>query len=721
MTLTLTLRRALAGVASVGLLAGALMVLTAAVPTIEAVRDSTRGSEAMLLDRHGEPLQRLRMDRSKRQLDWVALDGVSPALIEAILVSEDRRFWRHPGVDPIALVSAARDNLDRTRARGASTLSMQLASLLANATPGREPRGIVAKLAQMRLALAIEARWDKRDILEAYLNLVGFRGELQGIGAASRGLFAKSPAGLDQLESAILASLVRAPGADATRLAKRACAVLRETADASRCAEVALTVAGLSGLSGRRYRVADGASDAPHLARRMLRQPGETVRSSVDRRLQRFAREVLRQQLMQLSGRNVEDGAVVVLDNRSGEVLAYVGSSGDLSDAPEVDGIAALRQPGSTLKPFLYALAIEGQWLTAASLLDDSPVSLTTPSGLYIPQNYDRDFKGPVSLRTALGASLNVPAVRTLSLVGLERFHERLRALGFKALQHDAGHYGYGLALGGAEIDLLSLTNAYRALANGGQFSETSTAPRAAAPATRVFSPEASFVVADVPSDPGARALTFGFASALSTRVWTAVKTGTSKAMRDNWAIGFSDHYTVGVWVGNFSGEPMWDVSGVSGAAPVWRAVIEYLHSDAASRAPTPPVGVTLVQVTFEHGVEASRREWFIVGTETARIESVPAKLTPRLVAPAGGAVIAIDPDIPRQRQALVMQARGAGARDCLWLDGAALGRCGSAAVKALLPMPGAHRLELRDSAGRTLDVASFEVRGLPRVVLGPR
>ena len=179
-----------------------------------------------------------------------------------------------------------------------------------------------------------------------------------------------------------------------------------------------------------------------------------------------------RRHLRELEGRNVEDGALVVLDNATGEVLAWVGSSGELSRAHEVDGVLAPRQPGSTLKPFLYALAIERRMLTAASILDDSPLAVTLPTGLYVPQNYDRTFKGQVSLRQALASSLNVPAVRTLALVGYDPFYLELKRLGFSTLTRDADHYGYALALGGADVTLLDLTNAYRALANGGRVAQ---------------------------------------------------------------------------------------------------------------------------------------------------------------------------------------------------------------------------------------------------------
>src|SRR6185503_2883029 len=353
--------------------------------------------------------------------------------------------------------------------------------------------------------------------------------------------------------------------------------------------------------------------------------------------VQRFAAATLEQHLRELEARNAEDGAVVVLDNASGEVLAWVGSAGSASSAAEVDGVIARRQPGSALKPFLYALALERRLLTAASILDDSSLAVTTSAGLYVPQNYDHSFRGRVSLRTALGASLNVPAVRTLALVGYEPFYEKLRALGFETLTRDADHYGYSLALGGAEVTLLALANAYRTLANGGRHSTiTVSAAQHPGAAMQVVDPRAAYVIGDILADAAARASTFGLASPLATRYPASVKTGTSTEMRDNWAIGYSSRYTVGVWVGNFSGEPMHDVSGVSGAAPVWREVMDFLHEGEAPRPPAAPAGLVRQPIEYANGIEPGRDEWFLAGTEVAQIFAVDtAPGRPRIVSPA--------------------------------------------------------------------------------------
>ena len=465
---------------------------------------------------------------------------------------------------------------------------------------------------------------------------------------------------------------------------------------------------------------------APHLAHKLLTIPGQRVRSTLDFDLQTTAARSLRANLLQLENRNVEDGAVVVLDNATGEVLAWVGSSGDLSGAAEFDAVTAPRQAGSTLKPFLYALAIEQKRLSAASLLDDSPIRISTSSGLYVPQNYDKHFVGPVSLRMALGSSLNVPAVRTLLLVGPDAFHQRLQQLGFDTLRETGDYYGYSLALGSADVSLLALSNAYRTLANGGQWRPMVTAPGASGTvrARPALTPQATAIVADILADRSARIHTFGLDSALATRYWTAVKTGTSKDMRDNWCIGYSRKYTVGVWVGNAGGEPMHDVSGVSGAAPVWLEVMDYLHRERGSlkvRSDPPPLpnGVEMRTIRFEPALEPTRRELFVAGTAQDVIRANDAtwdRLGPgsmtkaslaRIAYPGEGAVIGLDPDIPPANQQVMFKASGGLPAGWSWrMDGR------RHKATAWFPMPGKHQLQLLDAQGEVVDTVGFEVRG---------
>ena len=694
------LRRALWRLLCAGCLLAA-PALALAVPSFAEVKAAHRVSDFTLLDRRGEPLQTLRLDMKRRALPWVPLAEMSPALLQALLLSEDRRFYEHSGVDWSAVAASAWANLWNGRTRGASTLTMQLAGLIdaGLARPG-SGRSIAQKLGQVVVAGRLEAGWTKAQILEAYLNTVPFRGELVGISALSQLLFGKAPSGLDAQEAALAAALLRAPNAKPALVAQRACALL-----ARQHQPCASTEGLLAAALARRAGMPLGEQLAPHYARQALRADGPAAqRSSLDGRLQRLAVATLRRQLAELAGRHVEDGAVLVLDNASGAVLAWVGSSGgELSSAAQVDGVLARRQPGSTLKPFVYQLAIEKRLITAASLLDDSPAQIATGHGLYLPQNYDRDFRGWVSARAALGNSLNVPAVRVGAMLGADALFARLNAWGLQ-LGESAGYYGDSLALGSPDVSLAALTNAYRALASGGLLRPLG----AAAPARRVAEAASSFIVADMLADNSARALSFGLDSELATRGPVAVKTGTSKDLRDNWCIGFSDRYTVGVWVGNASGAPMHGVSGISGAAPVWQALMRELHRGRPAQALRAPAGLLQQRVAFEGGREPARPEWFLRGTEQALMRAsaqVGGAALAGITNPVDGAIYALDPDMPPAAQRLSFEGR-----EGRWvLDGRPLGQ---GRRLSWAPWPGRHRLQLFDARGQLLQVVDFEVRG---------
>ena len=688
-----------------------------ALPGFDAVRSGHRPSDSVLLDRHGQQLQTVRTDLSVRRGAWLPLANVSPALRTAIVLSEDRRFWQHGGVDWQALAASAWANAWNTRTRGASTLTMQLAGLLDDelARPAAG-RSAAQKLGQIVRAQQLEAGWSKAQILEAYLNRVPLRGELVGIAAAAPVLFGKQPSGLDAVESALLAAMLRGPNAAPDVLERRACDVLRQqqlpcTGLATTLAQALVRRPGALGPAGTEQL-------APHFARalqqaaRPFTSGSTTWRTSLDASTQRVAWQALRQQLAELRGHNVEDGAVVVLDNASGEVLAWVGSSGTASQAAEVDAVLARRQPGSTIKPFVFALALQQKLLTASSSIDDSPLQLAAGAGLYQPQNYDHGYKGAVSVRTALASSLNVPAVRVAAMLGPEAVFAHLNRAGLR-LSQTAGHHGHALALGSADVTLLDLTNAYRALARGGRWSAVQMQPGGSAGAERhlvdpavagrqlvepgvawrqLVEPGVAWLVADMLADPAARAITFGLDSPLVTRGWAAVKTGTSKDMRDNWCIGFTQRYTVGVWMGNASGAPMHGVSGVTGAAPVWRAVLAHLHAGQASLAPPAPAGLVA-----QHG------EWYLAGTAPTIANAAPAGRF-GIASPRDGSVVVLDPDIPMAVQRMVFE----GAAGEWFVSGRSVGR--GSRVR-WLPQPGRHVLERRSTDSNAVDRVTFEVR----------
>ncbi len=490
------------------------------------------------------------------------------------------------------------------------------------------------------------------------------------------------------------------------KVAQRACVLIKAGYDAN-CDEVQSLAT--TSLNNRKLPF-DDAPDIQALASRLLKEPQQQVRVSIDKPLQDYVYQSLRTQLASLVQQQANAGAVLVLNNQTGDVLAYVANSGLVEDSVWVDGVQAARQAGSTLKPFLYGLAFDKNLLTAASVIDDQAINISTDLGLYVPQNYEKDFKGAVTVRKALASSLNIPAVLTLSKVGVENFWRKLNDLGFK-LEQQSDYYGNALALGGADISLWQLANAYRALANGGQKTElTLELNTQSTEAKTVFSPQASFIVADILSDRNARSLTFGYENPLATSFWTAVKTGTSKDMRDNWCVGFSQHFTVAVWIGNMQGLPMRDVSGITGAAPIWHSVMSYLEAGREQQiAITPPKGVVQQEVSFEGFAQPSYNEWFIEGTEQSKV-SYLADTVATILYPVEGTRIALDPDMPVAVQKVFFRAHTGGELLHFWLNDHYLASAKS--DYAWQPRRGRYHLRLKTTSGQTRAEVRFEVRG---------
>ncbi len=685
-----------------------------ALPSFQEVKQNYQKSDAVLLDRHGKVVHELRMDAQARRLDWVGIDFISPALIKAVIRSEDRRFYRHSGVDWQAAGIAAVKGLFSGSPRGASTITMQLASLLdkdlkpARSKGAKRPKRTPGqKWDQMHVALDLEKSWKKNEVLEAYLNLITFRGELQGISAAAKGLFDKEPHGLDEAESFLLASLIRSPNASAGDVARRGCLLAESMKSPVACTEI----------TGRAQRTLPGVYTvrqrvllAPHVARQVLKGSSRSVVATIDADLQRYALEALQYHLGEVRSQHVTDGALMIVENRTGDILAYIGNAGIGSVSGYVDGVIAKRQAGSTLKPFLYGLAFENNILTPASVLDDSPLDLPTGRGIYKPGNYEKEFKGMVSARTALASSLNIPAVKVVNLTGTEAFIRRLRELGLHDLESD-DYYGPSAALGSVDVSLFDLVNAYRTLANGGVWSSLRITPdEKGKKGRRVFTEGAAFLISNVLSDRQARSATFGLENPLSTRFWSAVKTGTSKDMRDNWCIGYSGRYTVGVWVGNFSGSPMWNVSGISGAAPIWLDIMNRLHKNNFSLPPQRPVNIIVKDIEFSEGIEPARTEFFLRGTEPASVALKDSSEKPGILYPADGTIMAWDPDIPSENQRVFFEGRAGGPHWQWILNNDYLGNAEE--TVSWEPREGRYLLALVDEKKNIVDTVKFEVRG---------
>jgi len=561
---------------------------------------------------------------------YAEIDG---DLINAFVAVEDRRFWDHHGIDVRALGRAVRDNLrSRHVVSGASTITMQLARLMRPAS-----RSWTGKLSQAFWALRLEAHLSKQQILEQYLNRVELGQATVGVAAASALYFGTSPSELSIGQAATLAGLAHAPSLDNPYVsAKRA----RAQRDKALARMQQLGFATREDVSRAREEPLDRSMRAatflaPHFTTRVLswidgeRSPteGAHIRTSLDLDLQTTVEAEVRHTVDVLHDRGVMHAAAVVLDNRSGEVLAWVGSPDFWAEGNgQTDMVVSERQPGSALKPFLYGLALD-RGFTAATVLPDIPKSYATATGPYQPRNYDRRFRGPTRAREALASSYNAPAVELASRLGPAALLQTLRLAGFTSLQRDAEYYGLGLALGNGDVTLIELANAYRALANGGEWRPWTWHPveRATSNSSgrRIISPMSSAIVLDILNDPTARMPGFGLETPFDFPFPVAVKTGTSRHFTDNWAVGTTRGFTVAVWAGNFSGRPMDGVSGVTGAGPLLHRIVMETSKRVSPGALTTPAeaGAVAVPICRLSGMRATRAcaqmtEWFAPGTQ---------------------------------------------------------------------------------------------------------
>lgn len=576
----------------------------------------------------------------------VALDEIAPVMIAATIAAEDQRFRRHPGVDPLAVARAAWRFRDEPS--GASTITQQLARhtyLAESALPLP-----LRKAREMWLALRLEAHYSKDEVLALYLNEVYYGRGAYGVEAAARAYFGVSAAHLDLAQAAFLAGLPRSPSRYDSPEGERA-ARDRQAYVLDRMVATGVIDEGTA-RAARSRRLAIAPADPPtarHLAALVYDEldlllpearvrDGLVIETSIELDLQRDAERSVARHLARLDEHRASNAAVVVLDPRDSRLLALVGSADYEVEAGQINMALAPRQPGSALKPLLYAAALE-QGSTAASMLLDVPTTYDTPSGPYRPVNYDLRYRGPVSLRVALASSLNVPAVRTQEAIGQEALLEIAHRLGLRTLTA-AEVYGPALTLGGGEVRLIDLAGAYGVLASGGHAQRPWVVERvrdhtgevlyerAPAEPVRVMDEAIAFILADILADPEARAPGFGRGSVLETPFRAAVKTGTSSDFTDNWTVGFTPDRVVGVWAGNTDHSPMVAISGLDGAAPIWRDVMVAAMEGRPRPRVAPPPSVTRAEVCPPAGLlpgadcPATAHEWFLAGTEPQTTES---------------------------------------------------------------------------------------------------
>lgn len=512
-------------------------------------------------------------------------EDIPPDLRAATIAAEDKRFFQHGGIDLCATLRAAYDGLRHQRVKsGASTITQQLIKV---SSPDR-PRTFRTKLHEALLARQIEMRWSKEQILAAYLERIDYGNNRRGAREAARFYFQKPLTDLSLAESALLAGLPQSP----TRLNP-----LRHPGRAQNRRNTVLDRLARNGeLPAERIEAArqEAVTLQPLQERQIApwlrtlvgtRLPDQgTIRLTLDRDLQRDIEAIVRQELNQLQQANLHHAAVVIIDNQTGDILTLV-SSGNWNDSRggQLNGALIPRSPGSALKPFTYLLSLEQGGRFPGSILADIPSRFRTEEGLDTPENYDRKFRGPVSMRSSLACSLNVPAMRELNTLGGPRpLHELLTRAGLTSLGPKHDPWGLGLTLGNAPARLMELTNAYAALARGGvllpvrmRFDDPVSSGN-----TRLCSEETAWLLADILSDNEARAPQFGRNGPLELPFRCAAKTGTSTDYRDNWCIGFTRDFTVGVWAGNFDNSPMKQLSGVAGAGPIFHRSMLRLHRE---------------------------------------------------------------------------------------------------------------------------------------------
>ncbi len=683
------------------------LTILADLPSVDNLQARLVRPTTRILDRNGRLLYEVLDPNAGKQIDLAAdtapgsryaIAGIPDACVQATLATEDSRFFWHPGVDPLAIARAFWQNwrAGGEIRSGASTLTQQLARSLLMEPAERYTQSYDRKLREAALALQLEWRYSKAELLRLYLNQTYYGHFAFGLEAAAQNFFAKPAAQLSRAECTLLTGLIQYPTgynpfADPESAKNRQLTVLRLMADAGFLTQAE---AGQIGAEPLRYRSQLFAIEAPHFVMYIqeqlvgqvgvdrLRGGGLEVRTTLDLGLQRQAEAAVVRRLEQLNcrpqgqkksqtGQTVCDpgtevarnGAVVVLDVTTGEILAMVGSPNYFDETIQGNVNAALsqRQPGSAIKPLTYAAALDPAWsaqagvepLTAASILADLPTAFPGgrgaavaangsygDSGAYRPENYDLRYHGPVTVREALANSYNIPAVKVLQRIGVTSLQHIASAAGIGSF---TGDYGLALTLGGGEVSLLDLTTAYGMFPRGGERLETKgilgigdrglgsgdwevSDPRSPIPSPQppIISPATAFLITDILADPAARIPAFGEGSVVDLPFPAAAKTGTTTDWRDNWTVGFSSTRLVGVWVGNADNRPMVDVTGIDGAGPIWRDVMLAAHPTAPP-AFTRPARIKEVTVCAASGLLPSadcprlRREFFIVGTEPTR------------------------------------------------------------------------------------------------------
>jgi penicillin-binding protein 1C len=619
------------------------------VASLNSLDDDAR--KLQILDRHGVPLNITFQNRWNIH-DEIPLHEIPQFLKTSFILSEDKRFLDHDGVDWKARFHAVWSNIKSLRiVRGASTITEQSVRML-----NPRPRTFWSRWLEGWEAYQMENKFTKEEIFEFYLNQVPYAVNRRGVAQAARYYFDRDLDTLSKKEMLALVILVRAPSAkdlynDPTGL-QYSIKRLTQTLVAKKI----LSQFDAEQILQELYYLEKPSISihAPHFARHVLdNQPHllsnkrTHIRTTLDGKIQFNVQSLLDQRLNNLRAKkNVQNGAVLVIDHTNGEIIAWAVGNNNKNDIPggAYDAVTTPRQPGSTLKPFLYAQALELGW-SPGTIIEDKPLTSQIGFGMHRYKNYSHLFYGPVSVKEALGNSLNTPALRTAMFVGNDRYLSSLHRLGFVGLNQRADFYGDGLALGNGEVTLLELAQAYTALARKGEFIKLSmlmddTEERQT---DKIFSSASSIQIAEILSDPSARQLEFGGSGALNFPVQTSVKTGTSSDYRDAWAVGFNYRYTVASWMGNLDRQPTKGLTGASGPALLLRGIFAELNKNK------------LTQPLISNSQKSETEKPSLGNNLPSKLKIINA----HIVQPSSGLHLAMDPRIPDEQEAFEFRLNG--------------------------------------------------------------
>ena len=702
---------ALTGAAALALFGGATLACLKPV-TRSFDRITADSQNVPVRDRNGVPLA-ITYQTQWNNADSVPLYAMPELLVKAFVFSEDRKFYEHHGVDWKARAAALWQNIrHRKTVRGASTITEQVVRLI-----NPRPRNVWSKWLEGIEATLLEAHTDKASILEFYMNQLPYASHRRGVAQAARYYFNRDLETLSAKEMLALAVLARAPsaydlyrnkGAIDKPLARLAAQMNLDDDIAAQSLEPLKPSLPVEARHFARFAELQGRNDLP---------------TTLDASLQSRVQDILDARLKKLSAKHVTNAGALVVDHTNGDILAWTvaGARNEHTEGGDIDTILTPRQPGSTLKPFLYAAALEKGW-TAATILNDAPVAEAVGSGLHRFRNYSGSHYGPITLREALGNSLNIPAVLTINYVGVDPFLNDLHMLGFDSLDRGADVYDEGLALGNGEVTLYELTRAYAALANRGAMRILRTSLRDTAQSgQKIYAAETASIIGNILSDPRARALEFGSDSILNLPVRTAAKTGTSTDYRDAWTVAYNDRYAVGIWMGNLDRTPMKDVTGSTGPALAMRSIFQILNADRDTKslylAPTLIERDICTRPAGDPDTCPRRTELFTADAEIEEAQRAPEPSRIELVRPTAGLMMAYDPRVPADHQKFRFELAGLkeGAEVEWVLDGKPLAR--TSTPKYLWPVvKGPHSLAVTiygpdPQAARTLDPVRFMVR----------